>query len=103
LLDSEQISRLMKDLCERAEVVILDTPPILAVSDTALLVPHADGVIAVVVPGQTLRPMLRQLKEQVAIAQGHLIGAVLNKVTPPHGGYYYRYYRYYSRYYGESE
>ena len=103
LLDSEQISRLMKDLRERAEVVILDTPPILAVSDTALLVPHADGVIAVVVPGQTLRPMLRQLKEQVAIAQGHLIGAVLNKVTPPHGGYYYRYYRYYSRYYGESE
>ena len=100
LLDSEQISRLMSDLRERAEVVILDTPPILAVSDTALLVPHADGVIAVVVPGQTLRPILRQLKEQVAIAQGHLIGAVFNKVTPPHGGHYYRYY---SRYYGESE
>jgi len=102
LLDSEQIAQILGELRKQADVIVLDTPPILTVSDTSLLVPYSDGVIAVVVPGQTLRPMLRQLKEQVALAQGHLIGAVFNKVTPAHGGYY-RYYHYYSRYYGESE
>lgn len=99
LLDSEQIGQLLNRLREQFEIVILDTPPILAVSDTSLLVPYADGVISLAVPGQTLRPMLRQVKEQVKIAQGELIGAVLNKVQPKHGGYYYHYYRYY----GESE
>lgn len=99
LLDSEQIGQLLNRLREQFEIVILDTPPILAVSDTSLLVPYADGVISLAVPGQTLRPMLRQVKEQVKIAQGELIGVVLNKVQPKHGGYYYRYYRYY----GESE
>ncbi len=103
LLDSEQIAQILSDLKKRAEIIVMDTPPILTVSDTSLLVPYPDGVIAVIVPGETLRPMLRQLKEQVMLAQGHLIGAVLNKVTPAHGGYYRYYYRYYSRYYGEAE
>ncbi|MCS7263798.1 MAG: polysaccharide biosynthesis tyrosine autokinase [Armatimonadetes bacterium] len=103
LLDSEQIDQILKDLRERADIVVLDTPPILTVSDTSLLVPYSDGVIAVVVLGQTLKPMLKKLKEQVAIAQGRLIGAVINKVTTAHGGYYRYYYRYYSRYYGEAE
>lgn len=106
LLDSEGISKLVESLRERFEIAIWDTPPILAVSDTALLVPHVDGVIAVAVPGQTLRPALRQLKKQIEMAQGRLIGIVFNKVTPTHGGYYYgsyyRYYRYY-RDYGEPE
>ncbi len=100
LLDSERIAQVLNELKERAEVIVLDTPPILAVADTALLVPLVDGVLAVVVPGETLRPMLRQLKEQVSVAQGHLLGAVLNKVTPSRGGYYYRYYH---RYYSEPE
>ncbi len=103
LLDSEQIAQILSDLKKRAEIIVMDTPPILTVSDTSLLVPYSDGVIAVIVPGETLRPMLRQLKEQVMLAQGHLIGAVLNKVTPAHSGYYRYYYRYYSRYYGEAE
>ncbi|MCS7192842.1 MAG: polysaccharide biosynthesis tyrosine autokinase [Armatimonadetes bacterium] len=103
LLDSEQIDQILNDLRERADIVVLDTPPILTVSDTLLLVPYSDGVIAVVVLGQTLKPMLKKLKEQVAIAQGRLIGAVINKVTTAHEGYYRYYYRYYSRYYGEAE
>ncbi|MFN4179414.1 MAG: GumC family protein [Armatimonadota bacterium] len=103
LLDSEQIAKIMNELREKAEIIIMDTPPILTVSDTSLLVPYSDGVIAVIVPGQTLRPMLRELRDQIALAQGRLIGAVFNKVTPAHGGYYRYYYRYYSRYYGERE
>jgi len=99
LLDSEQIAQILNELRKQADIIVMDTPPILTVSDTSLLVPYSDAVIAVIVPGETLRPMLRQLKEQVALAQGHLIGAVFNKVTPAHGGYY----RYYSRYYGEAE
>lgn len=99
LLDSEQIAKIMSELRERADVIVMDSPPILTVSDTSLVVPYSDGVITLIVPGQTLRPMLRELKDQVALAQGRLIGAAFNKVTPAHGGYY----RYYSRYYGERE
>jgi Mrp family chromosome partitioning ATPase len=44
--------------------------------------------------------MLRELREQVRLAEGNLLGVVLNKVTPEHGSYYY-YYRYYHRYYSQ--
>jgi capsular exopolysaccharide synthesis family protein len=100
ILNNKQIEHILNNLRERAEIVIIDSAPIAGVSDTTLLIPRVDGVIAVVGLGEVTRPMLRELREQVRLAEGNLLGVVLNKVTPEHGSYYY-YYRYYHRYYSQ--
>jgi capsular exopolysaccharide synthesis family protein len=99
ILNNKQIEHILNNLRERAEIVIIDSAPIAGVSDTTLLIPRVDGVIAVVGLGEVTRPMLRELREQVRLAEGNLLGVVLNKVTPEHGSYYY--YRYYHRYYSQ--
>jgi len=101
ILNNRQIEQILNNLRERAEIIIIDSAPIAGVSDTALLIPRVDGVIAIVALGEVTRPMLRELREQVRLAEGNLIGVVLNKVTPEHGSYYYYYYRYYHRYYSQ--
>jgi succinoglycan biosynthesis transport protein ExoP len=101
VLNNKQIEHILNNLRERAEIVIIDSAPIAGVSDTTLLIPRVDGVIAVVGLGEVTRPMLRELREQVRLAEGNLLGAVLNKVTPEHGSYYYYHHRYYHRYYNQ--
>lgn len=101
VLNNKQIEQILNNLRERAEIVIIDSAPIVGVSDTALLIPRVDGVIGVIALGEVTRPMLRELREQVRLAEGNLLGVVLNKVTPEHGSYYYYYYRYYHRYYSQ--
>ena len=99
VLNNKQVEQILNNLRERAEIVIIDSAPVAGVSDTALLISRVDGVIAVVALGEVTRPMLRELREQVRLAEGNLLGVVLNKVTPEHGSYYY--YRYYHRYYSQ--
>ena len=101
VLNNKQVEQILNNLKERAEIVIIDSAPVAGVSDTALLISRVDGVIAVVALGEVTRPMLRELREQVRLAEGNLLGVVLNKVTPEHGSYYYYYYRYYHRYYSQ--
>jgi len=100
VLNNKQVEQILNNLKERAEIIIIDSAPVAGVSDTALLISRVDGVIAVVALGEVTRPMLRELREQVRLAEGNLLGVVLNKVTPEHGSYYY-YYRYYHRYYSQ--
>jgi len=99
LLGSEGMKRLLARLEEEADVVILDTPPALAVADASILASHSPGVLLVVGAGKTRSEACRQGKEALAKAGGRLLGVVLNKVVPRGGGYYY--YHYYSS--GESE
>jgi len=99
LLGSEGMKRLLAQLEEEAEVVILDSPPVLAVADASILASHSPGVLLVVDAGKTRSEACRQGKEALEKAGGRLLGVVLNKVVPRGGGYYY--YHYYSS--GESE
>lgn len=108
LLETDRARQVLDQLKTLADIVILDTPPILSVSDTSLLVSLCDSVLTVIEAGKTPRIPLRKLKEQIDLVRGHLLGGVLNKVSSQMGGgYYYRYYGYggyyYHRYYGEGE
>ncbi len=108
LLEADRASQVLDQLKALADIVILDTPPVLSVSDTSLLISSCDSVLTVIEAGKTPRISLRKLKEQIDLARGHIVGGVLNKVSPQMGGgYYYRYYGYggyyYHRYYGEAE
>lgn len=96
LLGSERMSQTLKDLEERFDMVIIDTPPMI-VSDAQILSSKVDGVIFVVIPGQTraiaaLRPM-----EELRRIDSTVMGVVANKI-PRSRDYYYGGYNYYSPY-----
>ena len=96
LLGSERMSQTLKDLEDRFDLVIIDTPPMI-VSDAQILSGKVDGVIFVVIPGQTraitaLRPI-----EELRRINSHILGIVANKI-PRSRDYYYGGYNYYSPY-----
>ena len=79
-----------------ADLVVVDMPPILSVSDTLTLAPLADGVILVADAGLTKRGAVLQAREQLDQMGVQLLGSVLNDFEPKKARtYYYGYaYRY---------
>jgi succinoglycan biosynthesis transport protein ExoP len=94
LLGSRRASEVLDELAASADIVIIDTPPVLAVTDAAVLAARADGVLLVAALGQTHRGAARQAKETLEATAARLLGVVINK-TEGQTGSYYGYYGYY--------
>lgn len=96
LLGSEKMGHLLERLKEVFDYVVIDTPPLLSVSDAFVLAPHADGVILIVWSGKTRRESLRLAKEKLDLMSVSTLGVVINRINLKELGYYYRdyYYRY---------
>ena len=84
--------------------VIVDTPPVMAVTDSSLVANMAQGVLFVIGAEMTSRRVAQRAVEQLEMGQARFLGAVLNRVDLEHNSYYYsRYYRSdYGGYYGPS-
>ncbi len=82
-------------LRERYDFVILDSPPVLPVTDAVVLSREADGVVMVVKGHDTPRELMRRARDQLVQANAHLLGAVVNNVDLGWGDLYF-----YNRYYG---
>ncbi len=95
VLRSTRMVELITELKAHADMVILDTPPLLVVADPILLARLADAVLLVVRAEQTKAGDLRQAVEIVTQSGAKLVGAVLNRVRSRNEGYYY--YDYYYR------
>ena len=78
LLGSDRMRALLKELSENFDIIVLDTPPVLAVADAAALAPLVDGVVVVVHAGVTDRRAVQQTLDQLERVGANLIGAVLN-------------------------
>lgn len=77
-------SRRMKDLLEelaRGRFVLVDAPPVLAVTDAQLLAHHADGAILVAVPGKTSAQALAKAAEAIRGIDGKVHGLVFNRAS----------------------
>ncbi len=91
-------SRRMAEVLEKLRgpkdlLVIIDSPPILAAADAALLAARADGVLLVIEAGESDRRLVAQAVEQLQRSGARLLGTVLNKVPlNGKGSYYYYYY-----------
>jgi polysaccharide biosynthesis transport protein len=101
LLSSPRMEQLLGELRERFEHVVLDSPPLLMVTDATVLATLADGVILIVESGVTARDALARSHRILKIAGGRVLGVVMNKVQLGQDGYHYgpyarsyRYYRY---------
>ncbi len=96
LLGSERMSLTLKELEDRFDLVILDTPP-MVVADTQILSGKVDGVIYVVVPGHTRAIVALRPVEELRRIGANVLGIVANKI-PRSRDYYYGGYNYYSPY-----
>ena len=86
LLQSHAMELLVKDLRSRFDVVILDAPPLLPVTDAALLAARADGLLTIVRHGKTTRDQLQHALERVDSVGGKCLGVVINLVPTKRGG-----------------
>jgi len=80
------------------DMVVCDSPPVLAVSDGVALAAQCDGVILTVRVNTVSHDVIRRVVEQIEAVKGKILGVVLNSVDLTRDGYYYSYYRYYQSY-----
>lgn len=92
LLNSKRMGELLDWARQNYDIIVLDTPPVLAVSDVQVLVPKTDGVVVVANIGKTLKSDLRRTVEVLKLAKAKILGSV-ERVRAKHGdrGYGYGY------------
>lgn len=106
LLEDARFGELFQALEEKYDYVIVDSPPLVSVSDGILIAQHCDGAILIVRSGETPRSLIRQSMNQLQQTDCRLLGTVLNGVATGNRAYgrYYGYYsKYYSDYYGKKK
>lgn len=95
LLSSERLSVIVSALKELADVVLIDSPPALAVADPVVIASRVDGTLLVVDSERTRTETLQRTAEALGKSGTRIVGAVLNKLSTGRGRGYYYYYRYY--------
>lgn len=98
LLASETMETLLRDLRPHADFLLLDTPPVLAVSDALILAPLCDGFLFVADAGSTSASSVTHAREQLEQVGARIVGGILNNFDPANAKYYPGYYRYYYTY-----
>jgi succinoglycan biosynthesis transport protein ExoP len=97
LLAGERTAEVMSTLADLADLVIIDSPPVLPVTDSVALARRVDALLMVVQAGSTTAKDLARSLEMLGQVDASIIGAVLNAVRPPgrhgyrYGGYGYHY------------
>ena len=94
LLSSDRMRVLFEEARGEYQFVVVDSPPLLNVSDSRILATLVEGVILVVKGGTTPRELAQRAKSYAEDVGANLIGVVLNNLDVRAGDDYYRYYRY---------
>ena len=104
MLGSERMNELLGEIQQIGEVVILDTPPALSVTDSSVLIPFTDGVILVVRAGETHVSAIVQAVNNLRRLGANVVGLVINgvKFNNSRYSYYYRSKYYTGYYYSQS-
>lgn len=93
LLGSARMKQLMEEVADVYDYIFIDMPPILAVTDAAILASKVDRVVFVVMSGADSPEELKLAKTNLVQAGANIMGVILNAVPQKHhAGYYYYYY-----------
>ena len=95
LIGSTRMRETLEELRGQYDFIVLDSPPVLPVTDAVVLAREVDGVVQVVKGHDTPRELIRRARDQLLQANAHLLGAVINNVDLGWGDLYF-----YNRYYG---
>lgn len=96
LLGSRKMKAVLEDLSRMADLVIVDSPPVLACADPSILSTIVDGTLFVVSKGRTPRGAIQEAIRQLSRVQAHVVGVVMDQAKPGKSGgepfgYGYRY------------
>jgi capsular exopolysaccharide synthesis family protein len=91
LVGSHRMRDSLQAATESFDLVLCDSPPVMAVGDAAALAALCDGVVLVIQVGRTAHDLLRRVVDQIEAVKGRILGVLLNRADPRRGGYYYAY------------
>jgi len=94
LLDSNKMKLLVEELKKVFDVVLFDTPPVLAVVDAKVVGSLADSVVLIVQPGKTTRKPFLKAADELRQTNANIIGVLFNQMNVRKGDYYYMDYYY---------
>ena len=104
LLSSIKLRYLVAELQDRFDHIIIDSPPVIHVTDALIISPHVDGVVIVVKSNHTPREAVQRAKQALADVNAKIFGVVLNCIDLNTESYYYNYkYAYYHSYEESSQ
>lgn len=103
VLDPKRIGELISSLKSKYDIVLIDTPPLVGISDSSIIAKEADGAVLVVQYRKYPRDMLIKAKQMMETLGVRSIGAVLNNINVMRDDYYYYYHSYYSDYYRRDD
>ena len=106
LLATPRTAELIREMEKGFDRVILDTPPVVNVTDASILMHFVGGGLVVIRGFTTERDLARRASELLQGTQGRMLGVILNNADTPRGAYGYEGYYYYSSYYyyyGDSD
>lgn len=97
LLASEGMAKMVKELEQRFDYIIFDTPPVNVVVDALPIIKLSDGVVLVAKDNQTTYPELNKAIDLIRRSDGKILGVIVNrvKITEANKNYSYRYQQYY--------
>ena len=102
LIGNQYFQELLVQIRDENDYVIIDTPPLGSVIDSAIAAKVCDGIIMVIAANEISYKFAQKVKSQIDKTGCRILGVVLNKVGVGSKGYYGKYYsRYYSKYYGK--
>jgi tyrosine-protein kinase Etk/Wzc len=102
LLGSQRMRDLIKLLSQQYDLVLFDSPPVITVTDTAVLSPQVDGLVLVVKSHATDKRALLRAKTILTNLKANILGVVLNKIELSGLAGSYDYYYHYNYYYAED-
>ena len=102
LLSSSLMRDLLKKWCEEYDHVIIDSPPVITVTDAVLLSVQTDAVLLIIRSGQTTAAHVRRTRNLLQSVKADVLGVVVNAADLASHDYYYYYGSKYG-YYGENE
>jgi len=102
ILSSQKLKNFIERMKSEFEIILFDSPPIIAVTDASVISKMTDAILLVVKSGVTDTRVVARTVELLKQVKTHLIGAVLNgvNITAGYDSYYYYYHYYY--YYGDG-
>lgn len=103
IMNSPRLRAILDVLKEQYEYILLDSPPILGVTDAAILAGEVDGVLLVVQYRKYPKIISLRAKRMIENAGGRLMGAVLNNINIMRDDYYYYYHYTTKKYYGSTK
>ncbi|MCF7848846.1 MAG: polysaccharide biosynthesis tyrosine autokinase [Kiritimatiellales bacterium] len=98
VLDPKRIGELIASLKSKYDVVLIDTPPLVGISDSSIIAKETDGAILVIQYRKYPRDMIIKAKQMLESLGVPAIGVVLNNINIMRDDYYYYYHSYYSDY-----